>query len=822
MKKSRTSLTGTILTAALLMVTGCVYDDFQGSTGGKGQTPITLTASAGMPVTRAGAAVQSECFDGGEKINAYIWDSDDNQIGWPTVLTTVAAAENSTNALTPGTQPYFPADGSKKISLYALYPSTVTNSSTGFTVASNQTAVNGDATSAVDATKSYKGSDLMWASATNQGKTSDAIPLTFTHKMAKLIVNAQFDGSITGETISGITVKGVNRTIGFTPSTGVLGALSNSGDITMTNQGACLFPPQPKSGDFVEVATSAGTATFELSESKAFDGGAVYTMNLFISAMNLNQTATITGWDDNNSTLVVNPMGDNNFAISAIYDQTYTGSAIEPTFTVEVHGKIIASSKYNVFWYNNINAGTGRVAVIGVDEYAGYCAAQSFTINKATPVVTAPTAKTSLTYNTAAQTLVNAGSTTGGELQYSMDNSTWSATAPTGTNAGSYTVYYRVVGDDNYNDVASATMGSVSIAKAAGSITFASDSPIQTWSATSSNNTYTQNVNHTGEGTVAYSISNNTCGASLSSTSSSTVTFAKAGSVTITATVSGDTNYSYASTTVSHTLTVNRATGYVTLSASSGIVTAGGSISFTISSNHGGTLSASTNNTSRSTATLSSSTVTITTSGKDESEATITVTCGQTDTYTSATATYALTINSTEPGVALSKATVGMIVLSDGKAYTTTTYDAKFGTKVAVVGYVDGSHGYAIALENSTSKTWNNITNNASNKNTDCTLNTSWLGSVPSAPTGTTWKVLTREHYTAIWTAMGSTTGDAYGLVADANVNKVITDWGGSALSGLYWCTSEFGSGAGFCFNQITYGSNGTYQTCNIRPSLVW
>ena len=56
MKKSRTSLTGTILTAALLMVTGCVYDDFQGSTGGKGQTPITLTASAGMPVTRAGAA----------------------------------------------------------------------------------------------------------------------------------------------------------------------------------------------------------------------------------------------------------------------------------------------------------------------------------------------------------------------------------------------------------------------------------------------------------------------------------------------------------------------------------------------------------------------------------------------------------------------------------------------------------------------------------------------------------------------------------------------------------------------------------------------
>lgn len=78
----------------------------------------------------------------------------------------------------------------------------------------------------------------------------------------------------------------------------------------------------------------------------------------------------------------------------------------------------------------------------------------SVTINKVTPSVTAPTAKV-LTYNTGAQELVNAGSTNWGTLQYSLDNSTWSTSIPKATNYGSYTVYYRVVGNSNINDVAS-------------------------------------------------------------------------------------------------------------------------------------------------------------------------------------------------------------------------------------------------------------------------------------------------------------------------------------------------------------------------------
>lgn len=86
-------------------------------------------------------------------------------------------------------------------------------------------------------------------------------------------------------------------------------------------------------------------------------------------------------------------------------------------------------------------------------------------IQKASARVTAPTVRNNLTYNGSAQALVTAGTTSGGTLQYSLNNSTWQNTVPTGTNAGTYTVYYRLSGGTNYNDVAASSF-SVTIAKA--------------------------------------------------------------------------------------------------------------------------------------------------------------------------------------------------------------------------------------------------------------------------------------------------------------------------------------------------------------------
>ena len=99
---------------------------------------------------------------------------------------------------------------------------------------------------------------------------------------------------------------------------------------------------------------------------------------------------------------------------------------------------------------------------------AAYASDGSETVEvKIAPTVTAPTAKT-LTYTGEAQELVNAGSTEDGTLYYALgendetapefdgtsgtENKKWSTSIPTAANAGTYYVWYKVVGDVDHND----------------------------------------------------------------------------------------------------------------------------------------------------------------------------------------------------------------------------------------------------------------------------------------------------------------------------------------------------------------------------------
>ena len=81
----------------------------------------------------------------------------------------------------------------------------------------------------------------------------------------------------------------------------------------------------------------------------------------------------------------------------------------------------------------------------------------TITVTKGTPTVTAPTAL-NLTYSGEPQDLVTAGTTTGGTLQYKLNDGDYSTSIPQATNAGNYTVYYKVVGNDNWNDVDEASV----------------------------------------------------------------------------------------------------------------------------------------------------------------------------------------------------------------------------------------------------------------------------------------------------------------------------------------------------------------------------
>ena len=159
-------------------------------------------------------------------------------------------------------------------------------------------------------------------------------------------------------------------------------------------------------------------------------------------------TATITPKTVSSPTITLS-------ATSFVYD----GQEKKPTVTVKDGNATIPASEYTVSYSNNINVGTATVTIKDKDggNYVVSGSAQ-FTITPAAANVTAPKAKSGLVYNGNAQELITAGSSDAGEMQYSLDGSNYSTAIPKGTDAKTYTVYYRVKGDANHSDVAPATL----------------------------------------------------------------------------------------------------------------------------------------------------------------------------------------------------------------------------------------------------------------------------------------------------------------------------------------------------------------------------
>ena len=151
-----------------------------------------------------------------------------------------------------------------------------------------------------------------------------------------------------------------------------------------------------------------------------------------------------------------------NGIIGTINDQTYTGSEIKPTPLVTASmsnagvATLVNNTDYTYSYSNNINAGTtsnpyATVNVTGKGNYTG-TKSKTFKIIKATnpTVITA----NDLTYNAAEQTLVTS-SKDQGYICYSLSAVPTSCSASSalakGINAGTYTVYYLISGNSNYN-----------------------------------------------------------------------------------------------------------------------------------------------------------------------------------------------------------------------------------------------------------------------------------------------------------------------------------------------------------------------------------
>ena len=129
----------------------------------------------------------------------------------------------------------------------------------------------------------------------------------------------------------------------------------------------------------------------------------------------------------------------------------------------------LTADDYTVKYANNVNAALASdnlaptVTVTGKGNYTGSASAH-FTIGKATPTITTAPKANTLTYTGESQELITAGVASAGTLVYSKTiNGRFTAEIPEETNAGTYTVYYKVDGNDNYNGIEASETNKVSV-----------------------------------------------------------------------------------------------------------------------------------------------------------------------------------------------------------------------------------------------------------------------------------------------------------------------------------------------------------------------
>lgn len=98
----------------------------------------------------------------------------------------------------------------------------------------------------------------------------------------------------------------------------------------------------------------------------------------------------------------------------------------------------------------------------GTEKIAEFKIAQA-----AATVTTAPQPVANLVYTGEELALITEGVGSGGTMQYKTGvDGTWSTELPTATNAGEYTIYYKVLGDDDHSDFVTEEGITVTIAKA--------------------------------------------------------------------------------------------------------------------------------------------------------------------------------------------------------------------------------------------------------------------------------------------------------------------------------------------------------------------
>lgn len=407
------------------------------------KVPVLLTTqltAVDAGATRAGTSLNNTALTSGD-VGVFL--SGD----YTTKYTYTAGANGALSSTSPA---YYPANGN--IDIVAVYPASATASAsqaTAFAVLADQT---------VDA--NYEASDLMRGIVTGVNKTSGVQTVALRHKMAKIIVNVTAGAGVSS--ISSVTLNNIKRQITYTASTDELGVAEQiEGTYVQVGQNNCaaVIPPQTinASTAFLTIVTDAGAAVYQFGSAKELLSGNYYQLNITVNRTATLDTNTIADWDGSGTANIGATTTEGGLTIADdIADQVYTGQVICPEITaVKRTGEDdpLDDELYDVYYANNINAGTATVYAVGKGTEAGKMGKKEFTINKAEATISfGYSIEGFVVESVTTNTVTNGGD---GTVTYSssdtdvatVDENTGEVT---GVNAGSVTITATVVDGSNY------------------------------------------------------------------------------------------------------------------------------------------------------------------------------------------------------------------------------------------------------------------------------------------------------------------------------------------------------------------------------------
>ena len=174
-------------------------------------------------------------------------------------------------------------------------------------------------------------------------------------------------------------------------------------------------------------------------------------------------------------------------------------------------GELVENTAESSYVIKDLTAGDHKITcTVSCD---GYITSKSvdLQVNKADCQITPPAAVENLVYTGKEQALITAGKADGGTMQYSLNGTDWQDTVPVGTNAGTYTVQYQVIGDSNHNNTKPASVSvtisrqPVNVPKADATV-FTYDGEKKTYTIAENDNYTVANAEQTNAGTYTVTV----------------------------------------------------------------------------------------------------------------------------------------------------------------------------------------------------------------------------------------------------------------------------------------------------------------------------